>query len=163
MKAILFNKFTAEDFTDYYCLVSDKRVMAQITERAIPEDEAKENYRKLLERNQQTTFGSFRVMDGETKRFIGLAHMTPKGDREAEIGYMFLPDYWNQGYGKAVMKKLLELSDMSDFTMLTAIIDPENTASKRLLEMNGFQTDFLGELDGLRAEILKKVLSKGGA
>lgn len=163
MKTILFSKFTAEDFIDYYSLVSDKRVMAQITERAIPEDEAKENYQKLLERNQQTAFGSFRVMDGKTDAFIGLAHMTPKGNGEAEIGYMFLPEYWNQGYGKAVMKKLLELSDTSDFTVLTAIIDPGNIASKRLLEINGFQTDFLGELDGLRAEILKKVLSKGGA
>ncbi|MGL4695042.1 GNAT family N-acetyltransferase [Enterococcus larvae] len=159
MKTILFDKFTTIDFPDYYCLVSDERVMAQITERAIPEVEAKENYEKLLIRNQETIdFGSFRVLDNETNEFIGLAHLTPKGNDEAEIGYMFLPKYWRQGYGKVVVKELLRLAATSDFTVLTAMIDPENTASKRLLETNGFQTEFLGVMDELSTEILKKRL-----
>ncbi|MBP1047744.1 GNAT family N-acetyltransferase [Enterococcus sp. BWM-S5] len=159
MKTILFDKFTTNDFSDYYCLVSDERVMAQITERAIPEVEAKENYEKLLIRNQETIdFGSFRVLDNETNEFIGLAHLTPKGNDEAEIGYMFLPKYWRQGYGKVVVKELLRLAATSDFTVLTAMIDPENTASKRLLETNGFQTEFLGVMDELSTEILKKRL-----
>lgn len=159
MKTILFDKFTTNDFSDYYCLVSDERVMAQITETAIPEIEAKENYEKLLIRNQETIdFGSFRVLDNETNEFIGLAHLTPKGNDEAEIGYMFLPKYWRQGYGKVVVKELLRLAATSDFTVLTAMIDPENTASKRLLETNGFQTEFLGVMDELSTEILKKRL-----
>lgn len=157
MKTILFDKFSTEDFNAYYRLVSDERVMAQITERAIPEAEAKENYQKLLLRNQQfTEFGSFKVLDSETQEFIGLAHFTPKEQTEAEIGYMFLPEFWQQGYGKAVMKQLMTLGAGSDIKVLTAMIDPENTASRRLLEANGFQTSFLGELDGLQTEILKK-------
>lgn len=159
MKTILFDKFTTNDFSDYYCLVSDEKVMAQITERAIPEVEAKENYEKLLIRNQETIdFGSFRVLDNETNEFIGLAHLTPKRNDETEIGYMFLPKYWRQGYGKVVVKELLRLAATSDFTVLTAMIDPENTASKRLLETNGFQTEFLGVMDELSTEILKKRL-----
>lgn len=155
MKSVLFHKFTSKDFDAYYRLVSDERVMAQITERAIPKTEAEENYKKLLLRNQETIFGSFMVLDSETQLFIGYAHLTPK-EKEAEIGYMFLPEYWNQGYGKATMQKLLELGDSSEFSLLTAIIDPENVASRRLLTSNGFETDFLGLMDGLQTEILKK-------
>lgn len=159
MKTVLFQKLVSEDFEEYYRLVSDEQVMAQITERAIPRTEAMENYQKLLARNEQTSFGSYKVLDNESKAVVGSAHLTPREAGEAELGYMFLPEYWHQGYGKAVMKKLLELAAVSDFSLLYGIIDPENYASKRLLEANGFKTDFLGVMDGLPTEILKKKLN----
>ena len=42
------DKFQKKDFNDYFKLISDKRVMAQITERAIPLEEAKVNFNPEL-------------------------------------------------------------------------------------------------------------------
>lgn len=57
---MLYRKFTANDFELYYQLVSNERVMAQITERAIPLEEAKADFEKLLIRNDKNQiFGSY--------------------------------------------------------------------------------------------------------
>ncbi|MHC5217014.1 GNAT family N-acetyltransferase [Enterococcus sp. LJL128] len=158
---IRLEKFTASDFSKYYQLVSDIRVMAQITERAIPGTEAKEKFEKLLRRNQQVDkFGSFKIYSEQTNTYIGLAHITPDEQQagKAEIGYMLLPDYWRQGYGRAAAEKLVEMAVAAQLKEITAIIDPENTASKKILIQNGFHSTFKGVMDGLATEILTKQL-----
>ena len=99
MHPLIFNKFETKDFNDYFKLVSNEQVMAQITERAIPLDEAQGNYQKLLQRNgKYEIFGSYKVHDRITKEFIGLGHVTlnESKSQEAEIGYMLLPEYWGR-------------------------------------------------------------------
>ena len=57
-------KFQEDDFDSYYSLVSNESVMAQITERAIPYDEAKVDFQKLLKRNEKyEKYGSYKVYD----------------------------------------------------------------------------------------------------
>lgn len=51
-KKIYLEKFIEEDFNKYYELVSNEEVMAMITERAIPLEEAMENYKLLLSNNE---------------------------------------------------------------------------------------------------------------
>ncbi|MFL2099829.1 hypothetical protein [Desemzia sp. FAM 24101] len=46
-------KFKEDDFDYYYQLVSNDRVMSQITERAIPYEEAKTNFQKLVTYNKK--------------------------------------------------------------------------------------------------------------
>jgi ribosomal-protein-alanine N-acetyltransferase len=59
---ITLEKFGREDFDDYFRLVGDAAVMAMITERAIPADEARRNYRKLPADNAlHPELGHFRV------------------------------------------------------------------------------------------------------
>ncbi|WP_240521108.1 hypothetical protein [Bacillus cereus] len=53
MKKLYFNKFEPTDFNLYFQLVSNEEVMAQITERAIPLDEAKNDFTKLLKCNEE--------------------------------------------------------------------------------------------------------------
>ncbi|MBM6614025.1 hypothetical protein JTF06_04730 [Desemzia sp. RIT804] len=48
-------KFKEDDFDYYYQLVSNDRVMSQITERAIPYEEAKTNFKKLVTYNKKIT------------------------------------------------------------------------------------------------------------
>ena len=62
MNKLKFAKFTNDDFEKYFELVSNESVMAQITERAIPLEEAEANYQRLLERNgKYELFGSYKV------------------------------------------------------------------------------------------------------
>lgn len=60
----------------------------------------------------------------------------------AEIGYMLDPDY----HGKGIMKEALEAAldyawNVMKAHTVDANVDPDNKASRRLLEQNGFQQE----------------------
>ncbi|QFT90894.1 Acetyltransferase (GNAT) family protein [Bacillus sp. THAF10] len=152
-------KYDENDFPFYYALVSNEMVMKQITERAIPLDEAKNNYTNILEKNARSdVFGSYKVFDSNS--YIGLAHLTLNANQptEAEIGYMLLPEFWGKGYGSTIAHLLVAKASNLDIKTLTAIIDPDNIASKKILTKQGFHTEKVTSLDGLPAEYLKKTI-----
>lgn len=152
-----YSKFTAEDFNKYYSLVSDEKVMAQITERSIPLAEAQDNYNKLLQRNEKhAIFGSYQFYASETGVFIGLGHLTvnEKKEKEAELGYMLLPEHWGKGFGNEIAGVLMSLTKKTDVTELKAIIDPSNIPSRKILLNQGFISERICEIDGLPGEIL---------
>ncbi|MCM3759014.1 GNAT family N-acetyltransferase [Sporosarcina aquimarina] len=153
------SKFQETDFELYYRLVSNDGVMAQITERTFLYDEAKISFQKLINRNEKyDSFGSYKIYDYLDKTFIGLGHLTINEDRsrEAEIGYMLLPEYWGKGYGTETAKKLLEIAKPLDLKVITAIIDPANNPSRKILSNLGFISQEFCEIDGLPGEILHK-------
>lgn len=99
MQKLYFNKFEAIDFNLYFQLVSNEKVMAQITERAIPLEEAQTNFKNLINRNEKhQLFGSYKVFNSITNEYIGLGHVTVNDAnvQEAEIGYMILPEHWEK-------------------------------------------------------------------
>ncbi|MFK4330087.1 GNAT family N-acetyltransferase [Bacillus mycoides] len=157
MHKLHFKKFEATDFSPYFQLVSNERVMAQITERAIPLEEAQNDYEKLLRRNEKhKLFGSYKVYDSATNEFIGLGHVTVNEDnvKEAEIGYMILPEHWGKRYGSYIARELIEIAKQTDVNVLKAIIDPNNIPSRKILINVGFTSDVVCEIDGLPGEIL---------
>ncbi|PEY32194.1 GNAT family N-acetyltransferase [Bacillus cereus] len=161
MHRLNLKKFEVTDFKEYFQLVSNEQVMAQITERAIPLKEAQVNYQKLLERNEKhELYGSYKVYDSITNEFIGLGHLTlnEKEREEAEIGYMILPTYWGKGYGTTIAKQLIELAKQTKANVLKAIIDPENIPSRKILIKQGFTSEKICEIDGLPGEILSRVI-----
>lgn len=161
MHQLDFKKFEEKDYNDYFKLVSNEQVMAQITERAIPLEEAQVNYQKIVKRNEKyEIFGSYKVYDHETNEFIGLGHLTvdEKEAKEAEIGYMLLPEYWGKGYGSTIAKQLIELAKKTNLNILKAIIDPENIPSRKILIKQGFTSEKICEIGGLPGEILSKVI-----
>ncbi|WP_136605107.1 GNAT family N-acetyltransferase [Paenibacillus dokdonensis] len=161
MDQLEFIKFGSNDFDDYFRLVSNEKVMAMITERAIPLHEARENFEKILRRNEKfEDFGTFKVLVQSTGEFIGLGSLTRNEDQndEAEIGYMLLPEQWGKGYGKIIAGRLLHRAEQSDVTRLTAIIDPANIPSRSILISQGFISEKVCEIGGLPGEILCKTL-----
>lgn len=133
--------------------------MEMITERSIPLDEAKKDYQELLANNSIAPgFGSFKILDALSNEFIGLAKLEvkEKDSAEAELGYMILPQYWGKGIGGTVAKQLVEMAKMEkSINKLTAIIDPKNLASRKILLNNGFTSKEFKDFDGLPGEILE--------
>lgn len=161
MHKLKLQKFLAADFTDYFSLVSDERVMAQITEYAIPLEEARFNFQKLLKRNEKHEhYGSYKIYDISANEFIGLGHLTvDEEDNEvAEIGYMIKPEYWGRGYGGQIAEVIMEWANNSELQTLKAIIDPTNIASRKILVKRGFVSEKVCEIDDLPGEILSKKL-----
>ena len=155
-------KFQEEDFDDYFRLVNNEKVMAQITERPISYKEAKINYQHVLERNQKfKDYGSYKIYDGLGKEFVGLGSLILNENQlsEAEIGYMILPEFWGQGYGKEIAGLLTEKAQKLELKQLKAVIDPNNIPSKKILTNLGFKTEKICILDGLPGEIMYKILA----
>ena len=161
MKRLNLIKFIEDDFDDYFSLVSNQQVMAQITEYAIPFEEAQLNFQKLLIRNNKYDhYGSYKIYGSSKNEFIGLGHLTLDEDNNevAEIGYMIKPEYWGKGYGGEIAKLLIEKAKKVELKSIKAIIDPDNIASRKILINEGFISEMIVEIDGLPGEILMKKL-----
>ena len=148
MQKLYFNKFEAIDFNLYFQLVSNEKVMAQITERAIPLEEAQTTFKNLINRNEKhQLFGSYKVFDS-IDAYV----------QEAEIGYMILPEHWGKRYGSRIAKELINIAKQTDINVLKAIIDPNNIPSRKILLHVGFTSEKVCEIDGLPGEILIKYI-----
>ncbi|MBR1707774.1 MAG: GNAT family N-acetyltransferase [Clostridia bacterium] len=69
---------------------------------------------------------------------VGECSLTKQGE-SAEIGFMFLPKYWHQGYGTEVVNSLIDKAQTMKIKELTATTDERNRAAIHLLEKCGFQ------------------------
>ncbi|REH47531.1 hypothetical protein C7448_106152 [Tenacibaculum gallaicum] len=156
---IKIEKFNHLDFSFYFQLVNDEKVMEMITERAIELEEAKKDFHKLIENSKlDINFGSFKIIKEDTNEFIGLAKLEIQkiNSEEAELGYMLLPKYWGKGIASLVGEKLINIGENhQSLKRIYAIIDPKNIPSRKILMNNGFKSKEFKEFDGLPGEILE--------
>ncbi len=156
---IILTKFTESDFSNYFKLVNNEKVMEMITERAIELEEAKKDFEKLIENNRLTpSFGNFKILNEDTNEFLGLAKLkiTEANTTEAELGYMLLPKYWGKGIASTVGRRLIEIGKkQNSLKRIFAIIDPKNIPSRKVLTNNGFYSKEFKDFDGLPGEILE--------
>jgi ribosomal-protein-alanine N-acetyltransferase len=69
---------------------------------------------------------------------IGLFKIQPENHR-CEIGYMLLPQYNGQGIVTEAVRLVLEYGfEVLNMHSIEAIIDPDHSASERILQKNGF-------------------------
>lgn len=69
---------------------------------------------------------------------VGHYRIQPENYR-SEIGYMILPEYRNKGYVSEALKVLLDFGfNTLNFNSIEAVIDPDNLASEKVLQKNGF-------------------------
>jgi RimJ/RimL family protein N-acetyltransferase len=157
---ITLEKFGSHDFADYFRLVSNPKVMAMITERAIPAEEAQRDYEKLLVENAlHPELGHFRVLNAHDRSFLGLGKLaveTPEAD-QAELGYILAPEYWGKGIASRIAALLVARAERQPtLRSLFAIIDPANTPSRKVLINNGFVSREFKDFDGLPGEVLER-------
>ena len=160
---IYMQKFGSDkDFEDYFSLVANEKVMAMVTERAIPLEEARNDFKLLLCKNEKHgEFGIFKVLETATNNFIGLGKLEINENdfSEAGLGYLLLPEFWENGYGSEIAEILLNKAEESKaLHRITAIIDPKNIASKKILLKNNFISEKMCEIDGLPGEILSRTM-----
>lgn len=67
--------------------------------------------------------------------FLGMGVLEQNDDYQAiEVEYMLLSQYWNRGYGTALLRALIGLAvSFQSNCVLIEILDPQNTYSKRML------------------------------
>jgi RimJ/RimL family protein N-acetyltransferase len=69
----------------------------------------------------------------------GLQYCQIDGRKEVEIAYAFMPEYWGKGIATRIVQKLIELGFHElQLNTIVGFTLPENKASRRVLEKNGF-------------------------
>ncbi|MBL0317317.1 MAG: GNAT family N-acetyltransferase [Flavobacteriales bacterium] len=78
--------------------------------------------------------------NGAAIGLAGILHL--KNKDEVQIGYWIDNGFWNRGIGRVVIKELLEKGKNLNLGKIYADVLPENKASSRILEINGFSAKF---------------------
>jgi len=101
------------------------------------------------------------VFERSSSQLLGFAKLEIKGanHREAELGYMLLPEFWGKGYGSEIARLLMEIAKSdTDLSRIYANVDPNNMASRKILLHLGFVSEEYNEIDGLPNETFGRQL-----
>ena len=136
-------KYTENDYPLYLQLVSNEQTMNMNLGRMFTDDETTLFFQMVLRCNMENPdLGFYKVFakQGKDTQYIGMSALNWNDDYNAiEIEYMLLPQYWNQGHGTELVKRLLQMaSETRRESDIVAITAPENVYSKRILKHAGF-------------------------
>lgn len=119
----------------------------------VSEDIVKERFLKSLAGWEKNGFDAWLWFEKNSNKFVGRAGLRVlelEGERVIEVGYVLLPEFWNQGLASEMASasieiayEVLKLKEIVCFTSVT------NKPSKRVMEKIGFKYDrnfvYLGE------------------
>ena len=130
-----------EDYAYFSQLVFNELVMKMNMGRVFTEEEAKEFFSFLLEYNTTNEQGGAHLVYTPDGVFLGIGNLWIR-DGTGEIEYMILPQFWGKGYATEVAGTLVGLARTDPCVkIIRGLTDPENIASVRVLQKNGFQFD----------------------
>lgn len=139
---LYLRRVVKEDINEIFALRSNKETMKYVPRplAKTPED-ALEHIALIdskIENNEGINWAI--TLKGNSKLIGIIGHYRIKPEHfRAEIGYMLLPDYHGKGIITEAIKETLNYGfQIMKLHSIEAIIDPENFASERVLQKNGF-------------------------
>ena len=139
---LLLRKITMEDAEDFFVLRSDVNAMKYI-DRPKPGSiqDIYELVAKISAGIQKNESIGWAITLKDKPGMVGSMgfHLIEQENYRAEIGYMLHPSCWNKGYMSEAIKIAIEYGfNEMKLHSIEAKINPENTASARLLKKNQF-------------------------
>lgn len=100
-------------------------------------------------------FALNRVARKDTGAAIGMCGLIKRPNfADVDIGYAFLPEHGSQGYATEAARAILETAlRVHGLQRVIAVVNPDNTASSRMLEKLGFVFEKMVRLQPDEAEI----------
>ena len=94
-------------------------------------------------------FGFWAVVANETGDVIGMCGLVKRNSLpDPDLGYAFLPEYFGQGHAfEACCASITAAFQEFALPRLLAIVNPDNTPSRRLLEKLGFALQSIREVN----------------
>ena len=132
-----------------YSMRSDEDVMRYIRE---PQNrDETESWIRLVSSRWETDklgfCGVYEKSSGELAGWCGIWRL--KETDELEIGYAIAKRFWNRGYATEAAEVFLRYAfENINSGTITAVAEPENTASRRVMEKLGMRFDYTGEFYG---------------
>ncbi|HKP37059.1 MAG TPA: GNAT family N-acetyltransferase [Pyrinomonadaceae bacterium] len=128
--------------------IGDKKVRTLDDARQYIENGPRKSY-------EENGFGLNKVELKSTGEPMGISGLVKRDTLpEPDIGFAFLPEYWNQGYAIESARAVMDHArNVLGITRVVAITSPENDASARLLEKIGLRFQRLIKFTDESAEI----------
>ena len=138
----VIRELTMDDLDDLFALYEDGEI-DKYTDPLYPYEEEKEFQRAYIENMYRYFgYGLWLVFSKETGKLIGragLEHREYHEEIELELGYIIGTKYQGQGYATEVCKAILAYAkENTGFERINALVEAENTVSKKLAEKLGF-------------------------
>ena len=149
---LLLRHFNLDDAEAFFRMVSDPEVTRYtggVGAKTL-EEARKELEQRPLRDYQVHGYGRFAAVYKATGQVIGFAGLKYLEDvNEVDLGYRFFKEYWGQGLATEASKALVPYGfDVVRLPRIIAFADPENKASRRVLEKVGFTFEKLTTYQG---------------
>lgn len=139
---LILRRLSAEDVLEIFALRSNKEVMKYIPRPLVKTmDDAMAHIVMIDEKIESNEGINWAITLKDNPKLIGIiGHYRIKPEHfRAEIGYMLLPEYHGQGIISEAIKEVVNYGfEIMKLHSIEAIIDPENHASEKVLQKNGF-------------------------
>jgi ribosomal-protein-alanine N-acetyltransferase len=129
---------------DGLCVLnSDPRVMRYITGRPQTREETMAAIQRVMNRWAQWGFSWWSFFERDSGDLVGagcIQYLAGNPANPLEIGWRLRPDRWHRGLaGEAARRMTMFAFETIDAPLLTAVANPENTASRRVMERLGMR------------------------
>lgn len=139
---LYLSRVVDEDADEIFALRSNKEIMKYIPRPLVNNIEEALSHIAMIDEKIDINEGiNWGIVLKENSKIIGIIghyRIKPQNYR-AEIGYMLLPEYHGKGIISEAVKEVVKYGfEVMQLHSIEAIIDPENFASERVLQKNGF-------------------------
>ncbi len=139
---LLLRRLDNADVKEVYALRSNPSTMKYIPRPLVKNDEEALEHIAMINSKIDSNEGiNWAITLKGNPKLIGIIghyRIQPQNYR-AEIGYMILPEFNGQGIVAEAIKEVVRYGfDVMELHSIEAVIDPDNLASERVLQKNGF-------------------------
>ncbi len=128
------------DFEDLCVLDSNSKVRAFFPEGVLTPAQVQVELDRHLQSWEVLGFGIFGVIHKANHSFIGRAGFAQLKNGTVEMGYLFLPEYWGQGYATEAAEAVLPWGlEHIPVDRIIGFAPCDHYASRRVLEKCGMQ------------------------
>ncbi|MFV8379643.1 GNAT family N-acetyltransferase [Flavobacterium sp. LB3R33] len=139
---LLLRRVDSNDIKEIFALRSNPETMKYIPRPLVKTDEDALEHIAMIDSKIDSNEGiNWAITLKDNSKLIGIiGHYRIKPEHyRAEIGYMLLPEYHGKGIVSEAVKEAIKYGfQVMKLHSLEAIIDPDNHASAKVLEKNGF-------------------------
>lgn len=149
---LILRKFVPSDFEAVYEFNSNQEVIQYTGDDKVNSfDEAKDLIKNVwLSDYQKYGYGRYAAIYKPENKIIGFAGLKyiPCID-STDLGFRFLPQYWNQGLATEIARAILNYGFESlQLHQIIAFAEQENVGSCRVLEKTGMKQYKIGDFEG---------------
>ncbi|MFV8339271.1 GNAT family N-acetyltransferase [Flavobacterium sp. LB3P21] len=139
---LLLRRVDSNDIKEIFALRSNPETMKYIPRPLVKTDEDALEHIAMIDSKIDSNEGiNWAITLKNNSKLIGIiGHYRIKPEHyRAELGYMLLPEYHGKGIVSEAVKEAIKYGfQVMKLHSLEAIIDPDNHASAKVLEKNGF-------------------------